>query len=42
MSHWQACVCLVLIALVLYNPFAALRGANEVLNYDIWRGIGQP
>jgi hypothetical protein len=31
---WQICVCLVLVALVVYNPFAALNGSSSHLSYE--------
>jgi hypothetical protein len=31
---WRACVCLLLIALVLYNPFAAANTSSGSLSYD--------
>ena len=34
LSHWQVLLCFVLVGLMLYNPFAALWGANDGLCYD--------
>lgn len=34
MSGWQGCVCILLIGLVLYNPFAGLFGSNDGFCYD--------
>jgi hypothetical protein len=31
---WQVCLCLLLIALVVYNPFAALNGSSGRLSYE--------
>jgi hypothetical protein len=31
---WQVCVCLLLIALVVYNPFGALTGSSGRLSYE--------
>ena len=31
---WQTWVCVLLIGLVLYNPFAGLFGSNDSLSYD--------
>lgn len=31
---WRICVCLALIALVLYNPFAGLHGNSGCLCYE--------
>jgi hypothetical protein len=31
---WQICVCLALVALVVYNPFAALNGSSSHLSYE--------
>jgi hypothetical protein len=31
---WEVCVCLLLIALVVYNPFAALNGSTGRLSYE--------
>lgn len=31
---WQSCVCLLLVALVVYNPFAALNGSSSHLSYE--------
>jgi hypothetical protein len=32
--NWRIYTCLVLIALVLYNPFAGLHGGRGCLSYD--------
>lgn len=34
LPHWQALLCLVLIGLMLYNPFVGLWGSNDGLCYD--------
>jgi len=34
LPHWQVCLCLLLIVLVVYNPFAALNGSSGSLSYD--------
>jgi len=34
LSHWQAFMCLVLVALMLYNPFMGLWGSNDGISYD--------
>ena len=31
---WRVCVCLLLIALVVYNPFVALSGSSGKLCYE--------
>ena len=31
---WRACVCVLLIGLVIYNPFIALRGPSGELSYE--------
>jgi hypothetical protein len=31
---WQVCVCLLLMALVVYNPFTALNGSSGRLSYE--------
>lgn len=31
---WQVCLCVALIGLMLYNPFASLCGTNDGLCYD--------
>ena len=34
LSHWQVFLCLVLVALMLYNPFMGLWGSNDGICYD--------
>jgi hypothetical protein len=34
LPHWQVCLCVLLIALVVYNPFAALSGSPSHLSYE--------
>jgi len=34
MSGWRGWICVALIGLILYNPFAALCGANNGFCYD--------
>jgi hypothetical protein len=31
---WRVCVCLLLVALVVYNPFTALDGSSGRLSYE--------
>ena len=31
---WQVCLCLLLMALVVYNPFTALNGSSGRLSYE--------
>jgi hypothetical protein len=31
---WRVCTCVLLIGLVVYNPFAALRGSSGNLSYE--------
>jgi len=31
---WRVCICVLLIGLVIYNPFAALNGSSGRLSYD--------
>ena len=33
-SSWQACICVLLIGLALYNPFVALSGTSGNLSYE--------
>ena len=34
LPRWRACLCLFLIVLVVYNPFATLNGSSGNLSYD--------
>ena len=34
LPHGRVCLCLLLIALVVYNPFAALSRSSDHLSYD--------
>jgi hypothetical protein len=31
---WRVCLCVLLITLVVYNPYAALNGSSDRLSYD--------
>ena len=33
-SHWHAALCVLLVGLMLYNPFAGACNPNEGLSYD--------
>jgi len=32
--NWRVCICVLLIGLVIYNPFLALRGSSGNLSYE--------
>jgi len=32
--NWRVCICLLLIGLVVYNPFVPLRGSSGNLSYE--------
>jgi hypothetical protein len=34
LPEWRVCLCLLVIVLVVYNPFAALNGSSDHLSYD--------
>jgi hypothetical protein len=34
LPSWQVCLCVLLVALVIYNPFTALNGSSNCLSYD--------
>ena len=34
LPNWRVCLCLLLIMLVVYNPFGALSGSSDRLSYD--------
>lgn len=34
LPEWRVCLCVLLIALVVYNPFSALNGSPNRLSYD--------
>jgi hypothetical protein len=34
LPHWRVCVCVLLAALVLFNPFSLLKGSSGQRSYD--------